>query len=932
VNALDERALDELNTVIEHLSRRDEIKVVILTGAGTQSFVAGADIRQLLEEMQREEDVLPLSHKAAQVTQRLEGMAKPVIAAINGVALGGGNEFQMAAHYRIAEPTAKFGQPEINLHLIPGYGGTQRLPRILEQKGGFEGLVRALGMILGGRTIDAKEAVALGLVDEVALEAGALARATEVARRYARDGGGPLALAHTARVNAARAWDRPCRSPVPQLESHPEVRRLIVQARHAGRALAAHWALEAIGFGYENGLSKGLEREAHLFAQAVVSPEAGRLGIRAFFDRRSAPLPTRDASRWDDAARSEVDLIADGRVLPIGAPFYPGVTPLPEFQYALVVDKDPVTGLPRHGDPITAETVRLVDVPHPEANEALVYMLSSEINFNDIWAITGVPVSPFDSHDEDWHVTGSGGLGLLAALGSEVKKEGRLKVGDLVAVFSGQSQLLSPSAGLDPMFADQKIQGYETPDGSHQQFMIAQGPQLFPKVADLTLEAAGSYILNLGTVYRALFTTLKIEAGKTMLVEGAATGTGLEAAKVASRNRVEVTGLVSSAERAQRVLSSGARGAIDRTDPRFAGLFTRVPESASEWASWDAAGGVLIDEYRRQNGGRLADYVVSHAGETAFPRGFQMLERGGILTFFGASSGYHFTFMGKTGSISPVDVLRRAGLTAGEAVLVFYGAASGAALDPVGLECIETAREHGARTVVCTMTDGQREFVKSVGFGESVRGVFSVQEVKRRDGDAFVWPETMPSLPDPKKETAQFKEAVRWYQEVVFKPLATQVGAFLRGPANPRGVPDVVIERAWQDTLCLSSMLVKPFTGRVVYCEEMAGRRYSFYAPQVWMRQRRIYMPTANIFGTHLSNAYEILELNGLVNAGLLEVGEPMVVPFDEAPRAHQDMWENRHRASNYVLNHAIPVLGLKTKDELYQAWSVRKPLSDAVP
>jgi acrylyl-CoA reductase (NADPH)/3-hydroxypropionyl-CoA dehydratase/3-hydroxypropionyl-CoA synthetase len=90
------------------------------------------------------------------------------------------------------------------------------------------------------------------------------------------------------------------------------------------------------------------------------------------------------------------------------------------------------------------------------------------------------------------------------------------------------------------------------------------------------------------------------------------------------------------------------------------------------------------------------------------------------------------------------------------------------------------------------------------------------------------------------------------------------------------------------------------------------------------MRQRRIYLPTVNIWGTHLSNAYEVQKMNELVDAGLLQVSDPLVVPFDEGPAAHQEMWENRHRASNYVLNHALPELGLKTKDELYQAWSVR--------
>jgi acrylyl-CoA reductase (NADPH)/3-hydroxypropionyl-CoA dehydratase/3-hydroxypropionyl-CoA synthetase len=918
VNALDERALDELNTVVEHLGRREDIKAVVLTGAGTQSFVAGADVRQLLEEMHKPQDVLPLCHKAAQVTRRLESMRKPVIAAINGVALGGGNEFQMAAHYRVAEPTARFGQPEINLHLLPGYGGTQRLPRLLEARRGADGFVDAVGLILGGRSVDAEEAARLGLVDEVATQTDALSRATALARELILEGKGLVADALAARLAANARWAKPGRAPA-ELDAHPEVKRLLAQARSAGRELPAGWAIDAIRHGYERGLPEGLEHEGKLFAEAVVSPKAGKIGLRAFFDRRSAPLPTRRRPAFDEAAA-----LREGKLLPIGAPFYPGVTPLPELQYGLLAEKDPATGVPRHGDPAVAEQKRIIPVGQPGPTEALLYMLTSEINFNDIWALTGVPVSPFDSHDEDWHVTGSGGLGLVARIGEEVKREGRLKVGDLVAVFSGQSQLLSPVAGQDPMFADQHIQGYETPDGSHQQFMLVQGPQCFPKSADLTLEAAGSYILNLGTVYRALYTTLKIEPGKTLFIEGAATGTGAEVVKAASRSRVHVTGLVSSAARAKDVLAFGGRAAIDRKDPRFAKAFVPVPEEPAQWRAWEDAGAPLVEDFRRQNDGRLADYVVSHAGETSFPRGFQLLAEGGILTFFGASSGYRFTFMGKRGACAPGDVFARAGLTAGESALIFYGAAGGGALDAVGLEAIETAREYGARIVVCTATDGQRDFVKSMGFGEAVRGVFSVQELARREGDAFAWPKTMPLLPDPRQETAAFKEAVRWYQEMVFKPFASQVGAFLRGAGNPRGTPDLVFERAGQDTLALSSMLCKPFTGRVVLSEDMAGRRYTFYAPQVWMRQRRIYLPTANIWGTHLSNAYEVQKMNELVDAGLLQISEPLVVPFDEGPAAHQEMWENRHRASNYVLDHALPERGLKTKDELYQAWSVR--------
>jgi acrylyl-CoA reductase (NADPH)/3-hydroxypropionyl-CoA dehydratase/3-hydroxypropionyl-CoA synthetase len=107
----------------------------------------------------------------------------------------------------------------------------------------------------------------------------------------------------------------------------------------------------------------------------------------------------------------------------------------------------------------------------------------------------------------------------------------------------------------------------------------------------------------------------------------------------------------------------------------------------------------------------------------------------------------------------------------------------------------------------------------------------------------------MPHLPDAKKELEDFKAAVRDYNDLTFKPLGAAVGGFLRSADNPRGYPDLIIERAGHDALAVSTMLIKPFVGRVVYFEDMGGQRYSFYAPQVWMRQRRIYMPSANIWG-----------------------------------------------------------------------------------
>ena len=290
--------------------------------------------------------------------------------------------------------------------------------------------------------------------------------------------------------------------------------------------------------------------------------------------------------------------------------------------------------------------------------------------------------------------------------------------------------------------------------------------------------------------------------------------------------------------------------------------------------------------------------------------------------FYGASSGYHLTFVGKPGKVAPEEMLQRASARAGEAVLLYYGVDSTDLLDATGLEMIEAVRAVGARTVVATRTDAQREFVQSLGFEDAVAGVVSLEDIRRRQGDHFDWPTTMPRLADAKQDTETFRAGVRDFQDRTLKPFGAAVGALLRSPDNPRGAPDLILERAGHDALGVSTALVKPFTGRVVYCEEMAGRRYAFYAPQVWTRQRRILMPTASILGTHLCNAFEVTRMNDMVAAGLLEVTEPTLVPWHGLPAAHQAMWDNRHQGATYLVNHALPATGLRSRDALFEAWA----------
>lgn len=925
VNALNERALDELVIIAEHLARKDDVAAVVFTGAGTASFVAGADVRQMLEEVNSVEEAKALPDNAQLAFQTIENMGKPCIAAIQGVALGGGMEFALACHYRVAESGARFGQPEINLRLLPGYGGTQRLPRLLASKRGYEGLRDSLDLILGGRAIDADQALAIGAIDALAEGADdALSRAHAMVREYVAAGGdSALGQAYAERRAQTEQWQQPATTDLDAVLGDAFLQRILKQLEWAGRDKAGERALDAIRTGWTEGMAAGLAREAQRFAEAIIDPEGGKTGIQQFMDKQSPPLPVRRDGVWDydEHEARKAALIDKGELLPLGAPYYPGITAIPALQLAFGIARDPDTGAPRFGPPASHERELVVKTPEPGANEALVYVLTSEVNFNDIWALTGIPVSPFDAHDEDVQITGSGGLALVAALGSELKAEGRLKVGDLVSVYSGTSELLSPIAGDDPMYAGFAIQGYETKTGSHAQFLTVQGPQLHRPPADLTLEQAGAYTLNLGTVARCLFTTLEITAGKTAFVEGSATGTGLDALKSSVRTGLAVTGLVSSEDRAGFVKSQGAVGAINRKDPALADCFTPVPDDPDEAQQWEADGEALLDAYRAMNDGKLADYVVSHAGEHAFPRSFQLLAEGGRLAFYGASSGYHFSFMGKPGEARPEDMLARAQLRGGESVLLYYGPGTRELADEKGLEMIEAARLMKARMVIVTTSDGQREFLQSLGLEDAVEGIVSIEGLKRRDAD-FHWPDTLPRLADAKTDIEAFKRGVRDYQQNTMKPFGTAIGKLLRSPGNPRGVPDLVIERAAADSLGVSTSLVKPFGGRVVYAEAMEGRRYTFYAPQVWTRQRRIYMPTAEIFGTHLCNAYEVTMMNEMVAAGLLDVTEPTMVEWDDLPEAHQSMWENRHSGATYVVNHALPAMGLRTKDELLEHWA----------
>ena len=183
LNALNTQTLDELRRAILELKQDAGVRVVILTGAGEKAFVAGADINELAVQTPTSgrEHALAGQH----VFDLIENMGKPVIAAINGYALGGGCELAMACTLRIAADTAKIGQPEVTLGLMPGYAGTQRLPRLV-------GKGKAMEMILTGAPIAADEAQRIGLVNRVVAAAELMTHATALAAQLAKSA--PIAM------------------------------------------------------------------------------------------------------------------------------------------------------------------------------------------------------------------------------------------------------------------------------------------------------------------------------------------------------------------------------------------------------------------------------------------------------------------------------------------------------------------------------------------------------------------------------------------------------------------------------------------------------------------------------------------------------------------------------------------------------------------
>ena len=171
LNALNKTVMDELSTVIDEAYVNEDIRSVIITGVGPKAFVAGADISEFVGLSK--EQGMAFAKKGQQLFDKIENCPKPIVAAVNGFAFGGGCELALSCHFIYASENAKFGQPEVNLGLIPGYGGTQRLTQVI-------GRNRAMEVLMSGNTFTAKEAMDYGIVNNVVSSEELLSRSKEI--------------------------------------------------------------------------------------------------------------------------------------------------------------------------------------------------------------------------------------------------------------------------------------------------------------------------------------------------------------------------------------------------------------------------------------------------------------------------------------------------------------------------------------------------------------------------------------------------------------------------------------------------------------------------------------------------------------------------------------------------------------------------------
>jgi crotonyl-CoA carboxylase/reductase len=295
----------------------------------------------------------------------------------------------------------------------------------------------------------------------------------------------------------------------------------------------------------------------------------------------------------------------------------------------------------REGEPLDAFQLEEIETPEPGAFEVTVRVMAAGVNFNNVWAALGQPVSVFNSHPEfDHHIGGSDASGIVWKVGEGVT---RWKPGDEVIVHCNQASYEDPEVhGLDPLAApSQRIWGYETTWGSFAQFCKVQAQQLLPKPKSLTWEEAASYGLTYFTAYRMLVTQCELQAGHRVLIWGAAGGLGVFALQLCKLAGADAVGVVSSPEKGELVEQLGGKAWIDRNE--FAGMMRTGSETPDE----EKARVKEMKRFTRRVAellGDRPDIVFEHVGKATFPTSVFCVKPFGQVVICAGTSGYNLDF------------------------------------------------------------------------------------------------------------------------------------------------------------------------------------------------------------------------------------------------------------------------------------------------
>jgi len=308
---------------------------------------------------------------------------------------------------------------------------------------------------------------------------------------------------------------------------------------------------------------------------------------------------------------------------------------LPETMTAWVIRHE------REGEPKDAMQIEQIEVPEPQAFEVVVRVMAAGVNFNNVWAALGRPVSVFRYHpDEDHHVGGSDASGIIWKVGPGVT---RWKVGDEVVVHCNQASYEDVEVhGLDPLAApSQRIWGYETSWGSFAQFCKVQAQQLLSKPEHLTWEEAASYGLTYFTAYRMLIDQADLQAGHRVLIWGAGGGLGVFATQLCALAGADAVGVVSSEEKGALVRRLGAVDHINRGE--FAGMM-RTGDETPDQEKQRVAVMRQFAKRVKQILGDAPDIVFEHVGRATFPTSVFVVKPFGKVVICGATSGFQLDF------------------------------------------------------------------------------------------------------------------------------------------------------------------------------------------------------------------------------------------------------------------------------------------------